>query len=114
MEAGGTTEYGSLTYYIVRLVNGQQHLIPDLRPTLGGAATRRSRQTAIDLYPRLISERQTRATASAQAVRRPIKSLMRGWSAQPSTDRDRERRDIPGQRCYNSLQSRQILPLKDI
>ena len=42
MEAGGTTEYGSMkNVHLVRLVNGQQRtLILDLRPTLGGAATR--------------------------------------------------------------------------
>ena len=42
MEAGGTTEYGSMkNVHVVRLVNGQQRtLILDLRPTLGGAATR--------------------------------------------------------------------------
>lgn len=42
MEAGGTTEYGNLkNVHLVRLVNGQQRTqILDLRPTLGGAATR--------------------------------------------------------------------------
>ncbi len=42
MEAGGTTEYGSMkNVHDVRLDNGQQRtLILDLRPTLGGAATR--------------------------------------------------------------------------
>ena len=55
MEAGGTTEYGSMkNIHIVRLVNGQQRtLILDLRPTLGGARdppVLRPRRRC-DLYP---------------------------------------------------------------